>query len=496
MKLTTVKKLFTSLLSILFIMTTLIINTKTADASFDVAEADNGLYTVSFSFSPKDFDGTIENIKLMGEFLFYQSNLIGNTNEAGFNDVDKKYIPAEYKAGMANIGGFYIQDMTYDESEDVYTTTLQLPAGRYNYHFQINAAWGDPAADDSSTSFANSLTEDGTMQGIASFAPNDFGEWVADPKNPPVVDSPTGFQRNSIIEVGTHLDSSWIANSKSSQGSVTYVPYQDVNGDTQYLGVYLPAGYDSTADQPYKLIFASHGGGGNEADWFHQGGINNIMDNLIADKKTDEAILVTMNNANYAFEERGWDFETILDNLLNHIIPFIEKNYNVSTNVEDRAFCGLSMGGITTSYIWMHAPTEFGYFGIFSGACAGGEYFDMSDENITKPDLMVGAGEEDMAVNDTEIGLITFENILHDRNIDHTSYYVPGAHDWNTWPALFTHFAEEVLWSNVSDDTTTAAVSTLPKTGDSTLLPITILLSFVLLSGAGAVIFKKKQLQK
>ena len=85
------------------------------------------------------------------------------------------------------------------------------------------------------------------------------------------------------------------------------------------------------------------------------------MNNLLADKEAAEAIVVTMDNTYF-----GWDYDQIKNNLMNHIIPFIEANYSVSTISNDRAFCGLSMGGITTTSIYTTLADKFGYLGIWS----------------------------------------------------------------------------------------------------------------------------------
>ena len=74
------------------------------------------------------------------------------------------------------------------------------------------------------------------------------------------------------------------------------------------------------------------------------GAVPNIMDNLIADSLTKEAIVVTMDNTYF-----NWDYDRIINNLFNNILPYIETHYNVSKEVNDRAFCGLSMGSMTTT---------------------------------------------------------------------------------------------------------------------------------------------------
>ena len=52
----------------------------------------------------------------------------------------------------------------------------------------------------------------------------------------------------------------------SKKGSLSYELYKDVEGNDAYIGVYVPANYD--ANKAYPLVIVSHGGGGNEADWF------------------------------------------------------------------------------------------------------------------------------------------------------------------------------------------------------------------------------------
>lgn len=415
--------------------------TKTT-AAIATTTTNNKLYTKSFTFNPKDYNGTIKNIAVVGEFLFYKSNLTGNTDKTGMNDVKTKYVPSQYTSDMKSVGGFYYQEMQYDKSKNVYTTSIKLPAGVYDYHFLVNGTITDP--NNGAMAWSNVYTPDGKLHGLKF----DFANWLTDPKNKPNVATLTGGQNNSELIVGTSNDYAWIPNSNSSKrGTVTFATYTDVNNTTQSLGIYLPVGYNKNATKPYKVIFVSHGGGGNENDWYSQGGINNIMDNLIAQGKTKDAIVVTMNNAVYATANHEWDFPKISDNLFNNIIPYMEKVYNISKNVNDRAFCGLSMGSMTTCYMYMHHADKFGYFGAFSGGLAGGKYFDLSNPNLNKTVLMVGSGEEDMAYNTTEIGVPTFEKALNAKKLKFIPYFVTGSHDWFAWPQLYTYFADNVLWS-------------------------------------------------
>lgn len=417
-------------------------NTNIATGFAATSEAKDKIYNVTLKFDPKYYNGKVNNIGIMGEFLFYKSNLNEHTDKAGMVDNKIKYVPSQYTNDMSSIGGFYYEEMKYDQSEKVYKATLNLPAGVYDYHFVVNGTLSDP--DNGAMSWSNVYTPDGKLHGL-KFT---FDNWITDPKNKPTVHTVTGTQNNSELIVGTEDDYPWIPNrNKSKRGDVTFDTYMDVNNTVQSLGIYLPADYDKNASKPYKVIYVSHGGGGNENDWYSQGGINNIMDNLIAQGKTKDAIVVTMNNAIYSNAERSWDFPKIADNMFKCIIPYMQKNYNISKEVNDRAFCGLSMGSLTTCYMYQHYASRFGYFGAFSGGLAGGKYFNLSSPDLKNAVFMIGSGEEDMAYNTTEIGVPSFEKELDEKGIKYIPYFVTGSHDWYAWPQLFTNFAENVLWS-------------------------------------------------
>lgn len=392
------------------------------------------MYNVTFSFDPKDYDGTVKSVGLRGEFLFYKSNMTGHTDETGMVEHDPKYVPGQYTPDMDSIGGLYYKEMTLDEDNKCYKTALKLPAGVYPYSFVINGVVGD-ALTDERMAWSNFMTDDGKMH---NFAKKDAV--IADTKNMPSTPTITGKQNNSECYVGTSEDYPWIpASDPGICGTVTYVTYKDIDCADQSLGVYLPAGYDKTKE--YPVIFVSHGGGGNEADWFSQGGIHHIMDNLAAAGKTKKAIVVTMNNSVYK-----WDFEKISQNLIQCIIPYVRKVFGASEDVMMNAFCGLSMGSMTTLYIYMHHTEHFHYFGAFSGGIAGGEHFTLESPLLSDVKLMIGCAEEDIAYNEREIGVPPTIRALKANQIPYIPYFVTGSHDWFCWPQMFTHFAEAVLW--------------------------------------------------
>lgn len=391
------------------------------------------LYDVSITFDPADSDVPVERVGLMGEFLFYKSNLQGHTHEEGMVEHDPKYPPAKYEPDMVSIGGRYYQEMKRDEETGLYGITLKLPAGAYPYGFVIN---GEMAPSiEGPMAWQNFMTADGEYHSFPEGT-----KTIPDPKNLPHAATKTGIQTNSMLYVGNADQCPWIpASDPAVKGAVTYVTYRDINGDDQALGVYLPANYDKSRE--YPLIFVSHGGGGNEADWFCQGGLGNIMDNLIACGKTQEAVVVTMNNSVY-----DWEFPIIDQNLFQCIMPYIQRVYAVSKDPAKTAFCGLSMGSITTLYTYMHHPERFRYFGAFSGGFAGGEGFTLDNPELHNVTLMIGCAEEDIAYNERDIGVPPTIRALKEKGLPYLPYFVPASHDWFCWPEMFTHFAQAVLW--------------------------------------------------
>ena len=408
-----------------------------------------GLYDVRFAFDPRSAGVEAENVWLRGEFLFYKTNLIGNTDEAGMMEQDPKYPPAQYEEGMASIGGSYLEEMKPNES-GIYELTLRLPAGSYIYNFVFNAELTDPDPSDPRQAFTAMTLPDGSRK---VFAEGDAGQAkcgrnivMKDPANLPQIPSVTGSIPGSVRFAGTPEECRRIPIADPSRrGTTTYLSYTDINGKAQSVCVYLPAGFDR--NRMYPLVLVSHGGGGNEAEWTTQGNIDNVMDNLIAEGRTREAILVMMNNTVFSRGFGDWDFESISRNIEECILPLVEKILPVSRRPEDRAFCGLSMGSMTTLYMYYHRTELYKYYGAFSGGIApGNRYFSLDNPALKDRVLMIGTGEEDIAYNERDIGVPPTIRAIRAAGLDCHTYFVTGSHDWFCWPAMFEHFADSILW--------------------------------------------------
>ena len=381
-------------------------------------------YTVSFGYLPEDENVTA--VSVSGPFQYVDPAL-------DLHDEANRFGPAEYVNGMyaSNCapGPFswgYTQEMTLDEASGIWYTSFPITSGSFAYSYVLTDANGETVTTDDPVNPSPAKLNADNSDAATGDLVHSIVYGCYDPEKQS--DSP-------------NLD--FVRPDAAEQGTLSYVEYTGVLSDHQDLGVYLPAGYDPDRAEPYRVVYASHGGGGNETDWFAMGNVNHIVENLGLDY-----IVVTMDNNSF-----GWDFEQIEENVLGCIIPYMEENYNVSAEAADRAFCGLSMGSMTTFHMFFDHPEAFAAFGAFSGT-------DMSavkeTEGIDQPLFFFDVGTCDIASGniipngeDQQIKYEDFAAWLEEHPMDNVvdGGYYPGAHDWFVWSASFCTFLD--LFSGV-----------------------------------------------
>src|SRR4249920_312424 len=116
--------------------------------------------------------------------------------------------------------------------------------------------------------------------------------------------------------------------------------------------IYTPPAF--TTKKKYPVLYLLHGIGGDEKEWLNGGNPQVIFDNLYAENRI-QPMIVVMPNGRAMKDDRaiGNIFDSIKvqafaafeKDLLNDLIPFIEKKYPVLKDRESRAIAGLSMGG-------------------------------------------------------------------------------------------------------------------------------------------------------
>ncbi len=227
--------------------------------------------------------------------------------------------------------------------------------------------------------------------------------------------------------------------------------YSTVTNSWRRFYMYTPPGYDENCSEKYPVLYLLHGGGEDESGWATQGKTNLILDNLIAEKKA-VPMLIVMVDGNIPLNSFGEDVLKVFEAELKQcVIPFVEKNYRVKTESNDRALAGLSMGGIQTLYVGVNNTNLFSYLGVFSSGwiqpmqkdLANSQYefmknhVDMINGNLKQFWVSIG-GKEDIAYNNCQAMLAKFG----DMKIKYTYYDYPGGHTWPVWRNDLYHFAQ------------------------------------------------------
>ena len=139
-----------------------------------------------------------------------------------------------------------------------------------------------------------------------------------------------------------------------------------LNNPRREMVVYTPPGYEKGTAR-YPVLYLIHGGANIAVSWSTVGRANNILDNLLAEKKAMPMIVVmpsgwTPSGGQVMTADATKD--PFNDELMKDIIPFVEANYRTVSSPDNRALSGLSMGGIQTLNIGLRNLGTFRYVAV------------------------------------------------------------------------------------------------------------------------------------
>jgi enterochelin esterase family protein len=180
------------------------------------------------------------------------------------------------------------------------------------------------------------------------------------------------FNRVARSVVQVPGDNAWTPIPGTPRGAIAHHPFRSaITNDEREFFVYTPPGYDPKRRQPYPLIVLQHGLGDDAKAWTQYGGANITLDNLINQGKATPMVMVNTLGYGTANGGAGIDAPEMQQNftrILNQeVLPVVYRQYNVSTNRNDHAIAGLSMGG-GEAIMNLNNIENFAWFGSFSGA--------------------------------------------------------------------------------------------------------------------------------
>jgi enterochelin esterase-like enzyme len=258
--------------------------------------------------------------------------------------------------------------------------------------------------------------------------------------------------------------------------------------------VYTPPGYESSIAK-YPVLYLLHGGGGDEDAWTTMGRANVILDNLIANGLAKPMLVVMPNGNGNQIVSQGYGYGPIPrpravrapapppvqaaqgrgappagaqaaegergaapprprrqqvyegsypQSLVEEIIPFVEENFRVIANKDNRAIAGLSMGGGHTTSATNNNPGVFGWIGVFS---AGGQDTEEYVNTLKKVSAAgvhqywIGAGTTDFALEGSE----TLYTAAQKAGLTASFHTAHGAHFWFIWRQFLGDFGSIIF---------------------------------------------------
>ncbi|MCQ2146813.1 MAG: hypothetical protein MJZ16_04770 [Bacteroidales bacterium] len=371
-----------------------------------------------------------KSVRIQGEWGF--SRLDDATAKTSTNAT-----PFEWKDGDVNWITTREQeiDMKLNQSTGIWFCTVPLPAGAWRYKFIADGkdAWdaNNPARNRGEG--APGLTGEDYFSHI--YVPHDKDKQAK--SDPRLEEAPRNGQN----------------------GSISFVTLDDFNGYPVRFGVYLPYGFNKNRKEKYPVLVLMHGGGGTESSWMNNS-MPEIMDNLIAEGRVEPMVVLTPNgNVFHTSGGEGWNRGPLDDMIIEKVLPYAEKHFNISKDVNKRAFTGLSMGGATAMYTFLNHPEAFRYFHAMSAPTTKDIVFDLSNPLLKDRKVMLTVGMYDFVKVEALLNLESAQAKKGERSFytylfELTKAGIPVktqpeltyGHNWTLWRKNLVTSVEGFLW--------------------------------------------------
>ena len=230
------------------------------------------------------------------------------------------------------------------------------------------------------------------------------GVSVMDPENPQYFPN-EGF-KNSLLEIpgkdGLPHDIKDVPH-----GQLEYIHYYSKSlGATNQAIVYLPPKYKEDKDKKYPVFYLISGTTDTEEVYYKVGRVNYILDNLLAEGKAEEMIVVLpygnptkLLPAQPNMGGMGGMFRDVFSLDLNEdLMPYVESHYRTINDADHRAIGGFSRGGNQGLANGLSHLDKFAYlcsYSSFTSTTLPNVYDNAADTNSKIRLFWLGVGTDD-----------------------------------------------------------------------------------------------------
>lgn len=173
---------------------------------------------------------------------------------------------------------------------------------------------------------------------------------VKDEENPESVESV-----HSLVKLPKVKPEVWtISNKQVKKGNIKLGRFESkILGNTRRIWVYTPSEYDEKAS-PYNVLVLTDG-----FDYLNYLSTDVVLDNLIHEKKIPPTVCILVDSNKNRYEELTCN-ESFMKFITEEVMPWGYENYNITKESERTIIGGLSLGGLTASYIALKRWDIFG----------------------------------------------------------------------------------------------------------------------------------------
>ena len=233
------------------------------------------------------------------------------------------------------------------------------------------------------------------------------GVSVMDPENPQYFPN-EGF-KNSLLEIpgkeGLAHDIKDVPH-----GQMEYIHYYSKSlGATNQAIVYLPPKYKENKDKRYPVFYCISGTTDTEEVYYKVGRVNYILDNLLAEGKAEEMIIVlpygnpykllpSQPKGAFGAPQTRFGGDIFSQDLNNDLMPYMESHYRTINDADHRAIGGFSRGGNQALYNGLSHLDKFAYlcsYSSFTSTDIPNVYDDAAETNKKIRLFWLGVGTDD-----------------------------------------------------------------------------------------------------
>ena len=260
------------------------------------------------------------------------------------------------------------------------------------------------------------------------------GNWLLDPKNPRTCSG--GFGPNSELRMPGYPEQPELLRDPAvPRGSLLDTTLAGAGIASRVLRVYIPAGYDTLgAACPLVLV---HDG----LDYLALGGMDIILDNLIAQHRIPPVIAVFVPAVDRASEYAGAKMPSYGAWIVNTVLQWADARFRTRRDAAGRAVVGCSDGGNISLYLGFTYPEQIGNVAAQSSNVVASIAAAANDGPKLALRLSLDLGTYDIPVLVPRVEQLVAS--LQAKGYDFRFRRVHEGHSWGNWRA---HIDEALIY--------------------------------------------------